>query len=255
MSDSVIAAQLYTLRDFLKTPAEIAASLKKVREIGYKAVQVSGMGPIDPKELRKITDSEGLTICATHMAFEKFRDETSAAIEEHQILGCKHPAVGSMSLDYRGGAEGFLRFARDAEKVGQKLADAGMTFSYHNHNFEFERFDGRMGMEIIIENTSPENVKMELDTYWVQAGGCNPTAWIKRVAGRISLLHLKDMAMEGSTQVFAEIGRGNLDWPEILAVARAAEVEWYIVEQDKCQGDPFDSLKISLDNLKDMGLK
>lgn len=254
MTRSAVAAQLFTLREFLQTPADIAVTLKRVREIGYEAVQVSGLGPIKPAELRKVADGEGLTICATHMAFERFRDEPEAVVAEHRILGCAHPATGSMPAEYREGAEGYLRFARDAEKVGRKLAGAGMTFSYHNHSFEFERFGGRRGLDILIENTSPEALKLELDTYWVQHGGGDPAAWIRRVRGRIPLLHLKDMAMEGRTQLFAEIGRGNLNWPAILEAAREAGVEWYIVEQDQCAGDPLASLKISLENLREMGL-
>ncbi|MFH1603721.1 MAG: sugar phosphate isomerase/epimerase, partial [Pseudomonadota bacterium] len=118
---------MYTLREFTKTPAEIAVTLKKVSEIGYQAVQASGMGPIEPGELRRIADGEGLTICATHVDFERFRDETDAVIEEHRVLGCEHPAVGSMPVEYRQSAEEYRRFAREAEEIGRKLAEAGMT--------------------------------------------------------------------------------------------------------------------------------
>lgn len=255
MSKSVIAAQLFTLREFTRTPAEIAVTVKKLREIGYEAAQASALGPIEPKELRSIVVGEGLVICATHVDFERLRDDTASMIEEHQILGCEHAAIGSMPVEYRESAEGFARFAREAEAVGRKLADAGMTFSYHNHNFEFERFDGRPAMDIIFGESDPRYVKAELDTYWVQAGGGDPAAWIDRLHNRIVLLHLKDMAMKGREPMFAEIGEGNLNWPEILKAARSAEVKWYIVEQDRCLRDPFESLKISLDNLRAMGLR
>jgi len=255
MPESRIAAQLYTVRRFARTPPEIAATLKKVRALGYQAVQVSGLGPIAPRELRRIADGEGLTICATHVPFERLRDETDAVIEEHGILDCRHVAVGSMPTDYRAGAEGFARFGREAEAVGRKFAQAHLTLSYHNHRFELQRYDGRTGLEILFANSDPRHVKAELDTYWVQAGGGDPAAWIHRLADRIALLHLKDMTVLDDEATFAEVGEGNLNWPAVLAAARAAGVEWYIVEQDVCRRDPFESLAVSLRNLRAMGLR
>lgn len=255
MTNSVLGAQLYTVREFTQTPADIAATFKRVRAIGYEAVQASALGPIDPKELRKIADGEGITVCATHVGFERLRDDTEAVIEEHKIIGCDNPAIGGLPQDYRGSAEGFKQFAKEAEAVGKKLAEAGLTFSYHNHSFEFEKFDGRLGLDIIYEESDPRYVLAELDTYWVQHGGGDPAAWIDKLSNRIVLLHLKDMSMHGRDQLFAEVGEGNLNWPAILKAARAANTRWYLVEQDTCPRDPFESLEISYKNLRAMGLK
>lgn len=254
MARSVIAAQLYTVREFARTPSDIARTLARVRAIGYEAVQTSGLGPIEPRELRRIADGEGLTICATHVPFERVRDETDAIVEEHATLNCRHVAVPLMPQEYRTGADGFVRFARDAEAAGRKLASAGLTLSYHNHRFEFQRYDGSPGLGILFSNCDPRYVKAELDTYWVQAGGADPVAWIDRLHNRIALLHLKDMTVIDDQATFAEVGEGNLNWPEILKAARAAGVEWYIVEQDVCRRDPFESLQVSLRNLRSMGL-
>ncbi len=251
---SVIAAQLYTVREFTKTPKDIAETLKKVAAAGYEAVQLSGLGPIEPQDLRNICDGEGLKICATHIAFEAMRDEPESVIEEHKILGCDYPAIGGLPAEYRN-AEGFAKFAQDASAVAARLAEGGLTFSYHNHAFELEKFGDRTGLEILYEDSDPRYFKAEIDTYWIQYGGANPVTWINKLAGRLPLLHLKDMAMRGQEQLFAEVGEGNLEWPAILEAARAAGVEWYIVEQDVCQRDPFESLKLSLDNLRALGLQ
>ncbi|MCD4699463.1 MAG: sugar phosphate isomerase/epimerase, partial [Phycisphaerae bacterium] len=106
-------------------------------------------------------------------------------------------------------------------------------------------------------NTDPENLKAEIDTYWVQAGGGDPAEWIRKYAGRLPVLHVKDMIISADVkQRFAEIGEGNLNWHAILTAAKDAGVEWYCVEEDDCyERDPFDALKISLDNLREMGLK
>ena len=255
MSDTVLAAQLYTVREFAKTPPDIAQTMKKVQAMGYDAVQTSGLGPIEPEELRKIADGEGLTICATHVGYADLRDDTSAQIAYHQTIGCENVAIGGLPAEYRENAQGFARFAAEGTEIGRKLAGAGMTFSYHNHSHEFEKFDGRLAMDIIYGESDPKFLKAEIDTYWVQHGGGDPAAWIDKVADRIVLLHLKDMCMHGREQHFAEIGEGNLNWDRILASARAAGVRWYIVEQDRCERDPFESLEISLKNLKAMGLK
>ncbi len=254
MSTSQLAAQLYTLRDFTKTSADIAQTMKKVKQLGYDAVQCSALGPIDPHELKEIVDGEGLTICATHTSYERMRNEPQAVIDEHQLWGCKHAAIGGLPREYRT-AQGFVKFAKDASEVGKRLAEGGLVFSYHNHSFELEKFDGRTGLEILYEESDPKYFHSELDTYWIQHGGGDSAVWIRKLKGRAQIVHLKDMVMRGSTQLFAEVGEGNLNWPAILDACKEAGVEWYIIEQDTCQRDPFESLGISLRNLKAMGIQ
>lgn len=249
-----LAAQLYTVREFTKTEVGIAESMKKVRQLGYEAVQCSALGPISPAALKNIVDSEGITICATHTDYARMRDEPQAVIDEHQLWGCKHAAIGGIPGEYRS-AEGFAMFAKEASEVAARLAEGGVTFSYHNHSFELERFNGCTGLEILYAESDPNAFKSELDTYWIQHGGGDPADWIRKLKGRAQIIHFKDMAMRGSTQHFAEVGEGNLNWPAILEACLYAEVEWYIVEQDSCyERDPFESLGISLRNLQAMGL-
>ena len=253
MAASQLAAQLYTVRDFTNTPADITTTMKKVKQLGYDAVQCSALGVIDAHELKRIVDGEGLTICATHTDYERMRDEPQAVIDEHNLWGCKHAAIGGLPQEYRN-AEGYARFAKDASEVAKRLAEGGLTFSYHNHSFELEKFNGRTGLEILYQDSDPKYFNSELDTYWIQHGGADPAAWIRQLKGRAYIIHLKDMAMDGRTQLFAEVGEGNLNWTAILDACTEADVEWYIVEQDTCQRDPFESLGISLRNLKEMGI-
>ena len=133
------------------------------------------------------------------------------------------------------------------------MAEGGLTFSYHNHSFEFEKFSDKVGLEILRAESDPKYFNLEIDTYWVQHGGGDPTEWILKCKGRIPLLHLKDMANQGGQPVMAEVGEGNLNWPRIQDAAKEAGVEWYLVEQDICRRDPFESLAISFRNLKAMG--
>ncbi|GMA61120.1 sugar phosphate isomerase/epimerase family protein [Alicyclobacillus fastidiosus] len=180
-----IAAQLYTIRDFLKTPSDILASLQRVKEIGYNAVQVSGLGPIDAAELKQMTDDIGLTICATHVPYPQLQSDIKSVIEVHQLWNCKYVGIGSMPDSYRSSREGYEAFAREASEYGRVLAKEGLKLIYHNHNFEYAKFDGVTGMDILLQTFDPAAVDFELDVYWVQAGGADPVQWIRKVAGRM----------------------------------------------------------------------
>ncbi|MDD3927141.1 MAG: sugar phosphate isomerase/epimerase [bacterium] len=255
MLKSGIAAQLYTLREHLKTPSDIAVTLEKVRSIGYQSVQVSGMGPIDPEELKRITDDLGLTICATHVNFTSLNEDLDRVIETHRIYQCPYVGLGSMPELYRN-KDGFREFARIISGIGAALAEKSLTLIYHNHSFELTRWGGMTGLDILYKESDPSSFQAELDTYWVQHGGGDVVAWIKKLKGRLPVIHLKDMGIRDGRQVMAEVGEGNLDWKAILAFCEMAGVEWYVVEQDTdFLIDPFESLKTSYENLLRMGLK
>ena len=251
--DLKIALTLYNLRDFCRTPAGIAETLRKVKEIGYNTVQISGIGRIDPKELAKILDGEGLAVCCTHTDLDRIRDEMDAVIAEHKLWWCRHVGVGALPNEMRNKA-GYEAFAREGSELGAKLAEAGLDLIYHNHSFEFEKYDGRTGLEILCDDSDPATFRAEIDTYWVQHGGGDPAQWIARLAGRIPVLHCKDMGRLSGEHVFLEVGQGNLNWPRIWEAAVKAGVEYCVFEQDTSQRDPFESARISLANMREMGL-
>ncbi|PIZ17611.1 sugar phosphate isomerase/epimerase [Candidatus Desantisbacteria bacterium CG_4_10_14_0_8_um_filter_48_22] len=254
MAKTQIGAQLYTLRDFMKTPPDIAKSLKKVRGIGYEAVQVSGLGPIDPGELRKILDGEGLLACSTHMGYDRITGDTAKVIEENKILGAKHPVCPGLPGELHN-ADGYKKAAAMLTKAGEAMYKAGLVLSYHNHGIEFEKYGDKLGIEILMGESDPRFFKMELDTYWAQYGGADPVQWCVKFKGRLPLLHCKDMAIVKNQPLMAEVGEGNLNWKAIIDACKKGGTEWYLVEQDVCQRDPFDCLKTSLENMKKMGLR
>lgn len=255
MDTSLLAAQLYTIRQNTQTRDDFARSMSKIRAIGYRAVQVSAIGDISAADVKQIVADNGLRICNTHIAFDRLQNDLDAVIAQHQLWDCRHIAIGSMPAPFRESAAGYKRFAALGSQIGERLAEADMTFSYHNHSFEFVKFDGRAGLEILFNESDPRYLQAELDTYWIQHGGADPAAWIERLAGRMPVVHLKDMVMlpgapgERPQQAMSEVGEGNMNFPAILAACRRAGVEWYAVEQDICQRDPFESLAISFENL------
>jgi len=251
----VLAAQLYTVRQFTQTAADLAATLQKIRDMGYTSVQISAIGPIPDAEVKSILDDVGVTVCITHVRAPWPWQDLDSIIAQHHLWSCQHVAVGAMPETYRQSEEGFRRFAAEANEMGRRLSQAGLTFSYHNHSFELIRFGKRTGLDLIYDETDPRYLKAELDTYWIQHGGGDPAAWITKMTGRMPVVHLKDMVILDGQPVMAEVGEGNLNWPAILRACRQAGVEWYAVEQDVCQRDPFESLRISYKNLNAMGLQ
>lgn len=247
-----IAAQMYTVRDFTRTPADIATTVKRLKSIGYQGVQLSALGPIEPAELAKILDGEGVTAAATHVSMERLLNDLPALIDEHHLWKCKNVAIGGLPGEYRSKV-GYVDFAKIASGIAEKLAAAGLTFSYHNHSFELEHFDGVTGLDLLYSNSSAQMLA-EIDTYWIQHGGADPVEWVSRMQNRMVIVHLKDMTILNGEQIMAEVGEGNLNWPRILQACREIGVQWYAVEQDVCQRDPFESLTISLRNLQAMGV-
>ncbi|HID55345.1 TPA: sugar phosphate isomerase/epimerase [Candidatus Poribacteria bacterium] len=256
MSKPVLGAQLYTVRKFAETASDLATTLKKIADIGYTAVQISGIGRIDPKDVARMMEDAGLTVAATHVSWNRLLNDLDAVIEEHKLWKCAHVAIGGLPKEYYS-IDGIKRFIDELTPIAERLLREGMDFSYHNHNHELAKYEGKTWLERLYEQADPRYLKAELDTYWIQAGGGDPAEWVRKCAGREPLLHLKDMIVTPDRQQrFAEIGEGNLNWPAILQAAKEGGVEWYLVEQDNCyERDPFESLAISYRNLREMGLR
>jgi len=251
MKTNQIAAQLYTVRDSLKTPAGIAQTLKKIRAIGYQAVQLSGLGPISELDLVALLQGEGLTCCATHEDSNLILNEPQRVVDHLGKLGCRITAYAwpaGIKFDTLADVKSFAARLNAAGKV---LHGAGQVLCYHNHHIEFRRVAGKTVLEILFEETDPRYLQGEPDTYWVQNGGGDPVEWCERLKNRLPILHMKDYTVNAENKpTFAEIGNGNLNWKRIIAAAEKAGCEWFCIEQDTCPGDPFDSLKQSFDFTK-----
>lgn len=246
-----IGAQLYTLRNFMQTPDDIAATLKRVKEMGFDVVQLSGHGPIDPQRLADIVNGLDLDVCITHTPYDRLLHDLDNVIAEHRLFGCDAVGLGAMPEQFRNSAEGVRSFLSEITPVAEKLAAEGMRFGYHNHNFEFEAFGGRRVIDMMIED-APKSFGFILDTYWVQAGGGDPASFVRKVAGRMKVIHFKDMTIFGGKQDFAPVGEGNIDFLPVIAALRETGVAYIVIEQDTCHSDPFDCLATSKRNIEAM---
>ncbi|MDR2514380.1 MAG: sugar phosphate isomerase/epimerase [Christensenellaceae bacterium] len=250
-----LGAQLYTLRKDTQSAEGLLASLYAVKELGYKAVQLSGQGVgISDEEIAGFLKETGLVCAATHFGFEKLKGDFAGVVKAHGLWGCGYVGLGSMPEEYRRSEEGFVAFAKEASELAGRFKAEGLCFIYHNHQFEFQRFGQKTGFELLMEN-SCEALQFEIDTFWMQVGGGDVPALIERAAGRSDVIHYKDLVIDGeSKQCMAEIGQGNLNWEAILRASERAGVKWVLVEQDECRRPPIESLGISLEFLNGKGI-
>lgn len=251
-NDLQIAAQLFTVRAFTQDEKGIAATLAKVKSIGYDCVQVSAFGPCRPEFLRDELEQNGLIACATHTPYERIIGDTDAVIAEHTILGIRNIGLGWRCYKTKAEAEQFLA---DILPAARKIRDAGLQFVYHNHQWEFLRMEnGQTVMDYYLENTSPSEFGLLPDMYWLQFAGISPQKFLRENADRISVIHLKDMriAAEDGTPRFAPVFEGNMDYVSICEAASAVGVRVAAVEQDDCYGeDPFEALRRSREHIRE----
>ncbi|MBE6560610.1 MAG: sugar phosphate isomerase/epimerase [Ruminococcaceae bacterium] len=243
--------QLYTIRDFMQTEEDIAASFKKLKALGYDEAQTAGCA-IPYADFGRLAKEAGIEIVGTHDKFDVMLSDTALAIENHCALGTTNMGVGGPSGGAFESVENLKAFIDNANTVAERIAPHGFKFTYHNHSREFSKLGGEVIMETLVRELDKDKVSFVLDTYWVQNGGGDVRYWLEKLAGRVDILHLKDMAVKPGTNesYYTEIGNGNLYWDGILATAEATGVKHYVVEEDRCPGDPFDSLKMSADFLK-----
>jgi len=202
----------------------------------------------------------GLACVCTHVSIELMQQPTQCA-DYHAALGCSFAAIGGFGFS---GCplEQWQQFIEDYNTVSAALQDLGIRIGYHNHYQEWIRLDGSIRpIDLLLKHLHPA-VWIELDTYWVAHAGGEPIEWIHRVAdsgsqdlSRLPCVHFKNLQTDGEgTRIMCEVGSGNLHWPGILDACRKAGTQWYVVERDHGDLDPFESLKVSLEQMKAMGL-
>ena len=243
-----IGVQFYTLRDFCKDLDSFAETLKKVADIGYKTVQISGTCGYEPEWLKSELKKNGLKCVLTHTPADKLQNDPARVAADHDVFDCKYVGLGWFGFDEEKHIDDFIRIYTP---VAETLRQNGKYFMYHNHDGEFKKFNGKLVLETLAENISAEIMGFTLDTFWVQAGGGDPAQWIERLSGRVPCIHLKDYSYG---RKMAPIGEGNINFDRVFEKAESAGTEYILVEQDDCNGeDPFYCLKRSYEYLKSRG--
>ncbi|MDB5074305.1 MAG: sugar phosphate isomerase/epimerase [Chloroflexi bacterium] len=248
MSSVPVALQLYTVRD--ETARDFVGTLERVAALGYPAVEFAGYGGLDSGELKALLERTGLTAASTHVGLDALEADAAREIAYCVAIGCKHLVLPWLPPERRE-PSGLANLAALLNRLGRQSRDAGISFSYHNHDFEFEVVDGGYYLDRLLDETDPEAVGLELDVYWAAFAGVDPLTFMQRRQDRVWLVHIKDM---GPDRKYTEVGDGSLDMAGIAAAAGAGGVQWLIVEHDKPTMPTLASASRSLENVQRLGL-
>nr|WP_245802526.1 sugar phosphate isomerase/epimerase [Arenibacter palladensis] len=244
---------LYTVRDNMGADAK--ATLMAVAEAGYKNIEAAGYKDgkfynMSPKDFQKLLKEIGLTPISTHQGGVTLENADNM-IADVKAAGFKYFVIPVPPMGLR---DDYKQLAIVLSTLGEKCHKAGLKLLYHNHDFEFKKGnEGIVTIDYLLENTDPKYVNFQMDLFWVTKAGEDPVAYFKKYPGRFKMWHVKDMDSEGK---FAPVGKGQINFSDILAQKKLSGMEYYMVEQDKTFDiTPLEAIKISHKGLIEIGFK
>lgn len=247
-----LAIQLYTVRDAMAANPE--KTLERLAEMGFTGLEIYGYDGTffgkTSKEFQNILKNTGLRVISSHHTTGIFNkgqgtllNNWEKSVEALHFIGSEYMVCSYLFPEERT-IENYKKLPELLENSGKVTKEAGIQFAYHNHDFEFEKFDETRNVyDFILENSSSELVKMELDLYWIAKAGIDPLVYFENYPKRFPLWHVKDMK-EGSKD-FTEIGNGTIDFERIFKAKEQAGLEYWFLEQDSSDKDIFESIRIS----------
>ena len=242
-----VGLQLYTVRDKLKEDFE--GTLARVAQIGYKEVEFAGYSNHTPADVKAILDRHGLSAPSTHIALGDM-DEWKKALDTAKAIGHDYIVVPWIPEEKRKTLDDWKSVASVFNQAAQMAKDAGLQFAYHNHDFEFPKVDGQIPYDVLLQNTDPKLVQLEIDLYWITKGGQDPLSYFARWPGRVPLVHVKDSAGAPEHKM-ADVGQGKIDWKRIFAKRDQAGIKHAFVEHDQ-PPQPFEDIAASYNYLKNL---
>ncbi len=240
-----VGLQLYTLRSEMAQGFD--ATLAKVADLGYKEMEFAGYFGKSPTEVRRLLDQNGLSSPASHIQLQALLDDLEGNIEAALAMGQKYMVVPGLPESQRSIAD-FQRSAEAMNRAGEVCKTVGIKMAYHNHSFEFEVRDGKLPYDVLLDETEPDLVTMELDLFWIRHAGVDPVAYFEKYPGRFSMLHVKDMDEFGR---MVEVGRGEINFAEIFSHADTAGFKHFFVEHDRPENG-LASVAVSLYTMRNL---
>jgi len=235
-----------------RVESDLLGVLDEVSSLGYEGIECGHDVFNTVSDAVKALTSRGLSLAGLHAGIGSInREEVEKAIDTLENLGGRY-LIFSGAGGRENSDENYLKNSRRLEEYGKIARKRGITVCYHNHWQEI--VNNERGIQIVLRNTDPEHVALCVDTYWVKHGGEDPVEFMKRHQDRIVYLHLKDGTIEGmrkKTPEFIELGRGVIDFPAVLEMAKSLNIEWAVVEQDRTNLTPKESMAISRRYLKE----
>jgi len=249
---NTLAIQLYTVRDAMSANPE--KTLERLAAMGFTGLEIYAYNSTffgkTPQEFHRILKNTGLRVISSHHITGNFNKGQGTllynwekSVEDLHFIGSEY-MVCSYLFPQERNLEDYKKLPELLENSGKVTKEAGIQFAYHNHDFEFEKFDDNRNVyDFILENSSPELVKMELDLYWISKAGIDPLMYFEKYPGRFPLWHVKDM--KAGTKDFTEIGNGTIDFERIFKAGKQAGLQYWFLEQDSSDKDIFESICIS----------
>lgn len=231
-----IGVQLYTVRTLLAS--DFDGTLAQVAKIGYKEVEFAGYYDRKPAALRRQLDGLGLAAPSAHIGLDALGDTWSRTLDDAEALGHDYLVVAWLDAKDRATLDALRETIEKFNKAGAEATKRGIGFAYHNHDFEFTPVEGRMPYDVLLAECDPENVKFEMDLYWITKGGQDPVAYFEKYPGRFPMVHVKDMA---AGQRMVSVGQGQIDWARIFSKREDAGIQHFFVEHDE-PADPMASI-------------
>jgi sugar phosphate isomerase/epimerase len=254
-----IGLQLSTLVKQETQEGELKEYFRQIAAIGFQEVEPShAVYSVPANQLRKDITESGLTIASGHFVYADLTADIQGKLDYAKALGLKYVVCSSSPKSLWTSAEGFQTAARAYNEWGKRARDMGMRFAMHNHDYEFRKFDGVTGYDILLKETDPNLVFLEMDCYWIAQAGLDPVQMLNQVGKRVRMLHIKDRKpgfpssndMNLSSAHFTEVGTGSIPWPAVLAAAEQLQIEHYFIEQDRIEGPPLESIRTSYNYLR-----
>ncbi len=241
-----IGLQLYTVRDAAK--ADMAGTLAKVAQIGYREIEFAGLFDHTPSEVRGMLDQNRLAAPSSHVPYNTLGADWDKTLDDAKTLGQTFIVCPTVDDELAKQPDGWKRAAEAFNRAGNASKKVGLQFGYHNHTKEFMPVNGKLPYEILLTECDPELVKMEMDLYWITKAGQDPFKYFNAYPGRFPLVHVKDMAKDGS---MTSVGAGTIDFKAIFAQSGKAGIQHYFVEHDDPKS-PFDDIRSSFRYLERM---
>ncbi len=242
-----LAVQLYTLRHLSD---EVRDLIKVAADAGYAGVEGGYGSDLNAADLKAVLDDHGLKMASSHVTVDALERDLEGAVAFQKTLHNEVIVIPWIDSEERGdSAESWQALGEQFERIAQQVNAEGLTLLYHNHSFEFGTYEGKLGLEHLLD--SAPNLGLELDIGWCQEGGVDPFKLLDAYAGRVRCLHVKDRAPEGENTDqggWADVGHGVIDWEPLLSAAENAGAQWFIVEHDEPK-DPVRSVRRSFDYL------
>ena len=238
-----ISVQLYSVKD--ATQEDFIGTLEKISKIGYQGVEFAGYGDIPAQEMKNVLDRLGLEASGAHIGIDELKNNLDYHIEYNKIIGNKYLICPWGTTDTKEQVE---QLKKDMQEICEKASQHGMVVGYHNHNQEFNVFDGEYAFDTIL--SGDDRLIYELDCFWSEYADVDTTQYLKNIGSRGPLVHLKDMYItDKGEKECAIFGDGILDYKKFINIADTyCKPEWYVIEWEAFDMDCIEAVKKSYEN-------